>query len=151
MLENVVFQGVLYSKVRWLLSSRLPDLNGHFPITTSLVLRLFILLHESKHAAFAVKTISSILSCPRIYLGGPESKHTVLHHLRFSIEYLRRDHLLDASGAPLNFAGCVSHLYYTGNASFTFHGLLKSRYFSKLYADIHVEPKQVLLTLMLVM
>jgi ATP-dependent RNA helicase DDX60 len=150
-LGNVVFQGVPYSKVCRLLSSRLPDLNGHFPITTSLVLRLFILLHESKHAAYAVKAINSILSCPRIYLGGPESKHTVLHHLRFSIEYLRRNHLLDALGAPLNFAGCVSHLYYTGNAGFAFHALLKSGYFSKHCADIHSRPKQVLLTLMLVM
>ncbi|OQU93957.1 hypothetical protein CLAIMM_00390 [Cladophialophora immunda] len=150
-LGNVVFQGVPYSKVCRLLSSRLPDLNGHFPITTSLVLRLFILLHESKHAEYAVKAINSILSCPRIYLGGPESKHTVLHHLRFSIEYLRRNHLLDVSGAPLNFTGCVSHLYYTGNASFAFHALLKNGYFSNLCGDILVRPKQVLLTLMLVM
>ncbi|KIX99109.1 uncharacterized protein Z520_05570 [Fonsecaea multimorphosa CBS 102226] len=150
-LGNVVFQGVPYSKVCRLLSSRLPDLNGHFPITTSLVLRLFILLHESKHAEYAVKAINSILSCPRIYLGGPESKHTVLHHLRFSIEYLRRNHLLDVSGAPLNFTGCVSHLYYTENASFAFHALLKSGYFSKLCVDILVRPNHVLLTLMLVM
>ncbi|OAP63865.1 hypothetical protein AYL99_03092 [Fonsecaea erecta] len=150
-LGNVVFQGVPYSKVCRLLSSRLPDLNGHFPITTSLVLRLFILLHESGNAAYAVKAINSILSCPRIYLGGPESKHTVLHHLRFSIEYLRRNHLLDVSGAPLNFTGCVSHLYYTENASFAFHALLKSGYFSKLCGDIHVSPKQVLLDLILVM
>ncbi|EXJ74403.1 uncharacterized protein A1O5_02699 [Cladophialophora psammophila CBS 110553] len=150
-LGNVVFQGVSYSKVCRLLSSRLPDLNGHFPITTDLVLRLFNLLHESKHAAYAVKAINSILSCPRIYLGGPESKHTVLHHLRFSIEYLRRNHLLDASGAPLNFTGCVSHLYYTGNSSFAFHALLKSGYLSKLCEDILIRPRRVLLTLMLVM
>ncbi|KIW83228.1 hypothetical protein Z517_02473 [Fonsecaea pedrosoi CBS 271.37] len=150
-LGNVVFQGIPYSKVCRLLSSRLPDLNGHFPITTTLVLRLFILLHESKHAAYAVKAINSILSSPRIYLGGPESKHTVLHHLRFSIEYLRRNQLLDVSGAPLNFTGCVSHLYYTGNASFAFHALLKSGYFSRLCRPIHGQKGQDLHTLMLVM
>lgn len=88
-LGNIVFQGVPYTKVCRLLSSKLPSLNGHFPVTTSLVLCLLILLHELKQAPYAIKVINSILSCPCIYLGGPELKHTVLHHLRFSIEYLR--------------------------------------------------------------
>lgn len=86
MLGNVVFQGISHAKVCRLISSRLPHLNGHFPITTSLVLRLCTLLHESKNAPYALKAINSILSCPRIYLGGPEMKDTVLHHLRFSLE-----------------------------------------------------------------
>ncbi|PYI11968.1 DEAD/DEAH box helicase [Aspergillus sclerotiicarbonarius CBS 121057] len=150
-LGNVVFQCISHSKICRLLSSRLPSLNGHFPITTSLVLRLFILLQKSGQAPFAVKAINSILSCPRIYLGGPESKHTVLHHLRFSIEYLRRNHLLDTSGLPLNFAGTVAHLYYTENSSFAFHALLSDGYFHKLCKDISSKPKDVVLTLMLVM
>ncbi|PKY03050.1 P-loop containing nucleoside triphosphate hydrolase protein [Aspergillus campestris IBT 28561] len=150
-LGNVVFQNVSHAKVCRLLSSKLPDLNGHFPITTSLVLRLFILLHQSKQAPFAVKAINSILSCPRIYLGGPESKHTVLHHLRFSIEYLRRNHLLDEAGAPLNFAGTICHLYYTENSSFAFHALLSGGYFHRLCKDVHKNPERVLRILMLVM
>lgn len=85
-LGNVVFQNISHTKACRLLSSNLPDLNGHFPLTTSLVLRLLILLHESKGAPYAVKTLNSILSCPRIYLGGEESKHTVLHHLRFKTD-----------------------------------------------------------------
>ncbi|PWY75483.1 DEAD/DEAH box helicase [Aspergillus heteromorphus CBS 117.55] len=150
-LGNVVFQGVSHSKVSRLLSSKLPSLNGHFPITTSLVLRLLILLHESGQSPFAVKAINSILSCPRIYLGGPESKHTVLHHLRFSIEYLRRNHLLDSSGVPLNFAGTISHLYYTENSSFAFHALLSSGYFHRLCRNINKYPTQITRTLMLVL
>lgn len=151
MLGNVVFQGIPHAKVCRLISSRLPHLNGHFPITTSLILRLCTLLHESKCAPYAVKAINSILSCPRIYLGGPEMKDTVLHHLRFSLEYLRRNDLLDRDGAPLNFAGCVSHLYYTENSSFAFHALLNAGYFHALCAHIHQKPKDTLLTLMLVM
>ncbi|KAL4797903.1 DEAD/DEAH box helicase [Aspergillus venezuelensis] len=150
-LGNVVFQGLPYQKVCRLLSSRLPDLNGHFPITTSLVLRLMTLLHESKQSPYAVKAINSILSCARIYLGGPESKATVLHHLRFSIEYLRRKWLLDRNGAHLNFAGMVSHLYYTENSSFAFHALLSEGYFHKLCENIHERPEGTLRTLMLVM
>ena len=150
-LGNIVFQGVPYTKVCRLLSSKLPSLNGHFPVTTSLVLRLLILLHESKQAPYAIKAINSILSCPCIYLGGPELKHTVLHHLRFSIEYLRRNYLLNEWGMPLNFSNTVSHLYYTGNASFAFHALLSGGYFHNLCEEIDHKPKQVLLDLMLVM
>lgn len=152
-LGNVVFQHIPTAKVQRLISSRLPDLNGHFPITTSLVLRLFILLHGSGHSTSAIRSINSILSQPRICLGGPEMKQTVLHYLRFSIEYLRRNYLLDDTGAPLNFAGCVSHLYYTESSSFAFHALLISGYFDKLCKGIGSEEKRpkILHTLMLVM
>ncbi|EED11862.1 DEAD/DEAH box helicase, putative [Talaromyces stipitatus ATCC 10500] len=150
-LGNVVFQGLSYQKVCRLLSSRLPDLNGHFPITTSLVLRLFILLHESNQASYAIKAVNSILSCPMVYLGGPESKHTVLHHLRFSIEYLRRNWLLDRQGRALNFAGMVAHLYYTENSSFAFHALLSNGYFHRLCKNIDRSPNETLRTLMLVL
>lgn len=150
-LGNVVFQAVPYPKACRLLSSRLPDLNGHFPITTSLVLRLFILLHESKLATNAVKMVNSLLSCPHIYLGRGEARDTVLHHLRFSIEYLRRNHLLGEGGEPLNFAGCVSHLYFVENSSFAFHTLLKSGFFHGLCKNIKRAPKSTLRTLMLVM
>ncbi|OQE44432.1 hypothetical protein PENCOP_c002G06207 [Penicillium coprophilum] len=150
-LGNVVFQHVPPSKVQRLMSSRLPSLNGHFPITTSLVLRLFILLQGSKQAPSAVKSINSILSSPRIHLGGPEMKQTVLHHLRFSIEYLRRNNLLSGTGMATNFAGCISHLYYTENSSFAFHALLNSGYLQDLCQDIETKPKKTVQSLMLVM
>jgi hypothetical protein len=151
MLGNVVFHGVSLSKIHKLISSRLPDLNGHFPITTTLVLRLFSLLHTSGNAPFAVRCVNALLSQPRLYLGGQDAKMTVLHHLRFSIEYLRRQYLLDAQGAPLNFAGAVSHLYFTENSSFAFHALLKDGYFHELCAKIDTNKEKVLRELMLTM
>lgn len=150
-LGNVVFQGLPYSKICRLLSSRLPDLHGHFPITTSLALRLFALLHESKQAPNAVRMVNSLISCPHIYLGGGEAREHVLHHLRFSIEFLRRNHLLEPDGAPLYFAGCVSHLYFVENSSFAFHALLKDGYFHGLSRDLDTRTEQKLLTLMLVL
>lgn len=151
MLGNVVFHGVALSKIHKLISSRLPDLNGHFPITTTLVLRLFTLLHSSENSRFAVRSVNALLSQPRLYLGGEEAKMTVLHHLRFSIEYLRRQHLLDAQGTPLNFAGAVSHLYFTENSSFAFHALLKDGYFHQLCARFATNQEAVLRELMLTM
>ncbi|EME81421.1 uncharacterized protein MYCFIDRAFT_189548 [Pseudocercospora fijiensis CIRAD86] len=151
LLGNVVFQGVSRQKVCRLLSSRLPDLNGHFPITTTLVLRLFSLLHESKGAKYAVNAINALLSQPRLYMGGASFKDQTMHHLRFSIEYLRRQHLLGSDGAPLNFAGLVSHLYFTENSSFAFHALLKEGYFHELCANINKNEKDTLETLMMIL
>jgi len=151
LLGNVVFQGVSRHKVCRLISSRLPDLNGHFPITTTLVLRLFTLLHESKNSKYAVSAINALLSQPRLYMDSPVFKDQTMHHLRFSIEYLRRQQLLDANGAPLNFAGLVSHLYFTENSSFAFHALMKEGYFHELCADIGKKEPATVETLMLVM
>jgi superfamily II RNA helicase len=122
LLGNVVFQGIGRQRASRLLSSRLPELTGHFPITTSLVLRLCTLLNDSKNSPYAVNAVNSLLSQPRLYLGGQSFKEQVLHHLRFSIEYLRRNELLGPGGEPVNFTSCVSHLYYTENSSFAFHG-----------------------------
>ncbi|GIZ45282.1 hypothetical protein CKM354_000845500 [Cercospora kikuchii] len=151
LLGNVVFQGVSRQKVCRLLSSRLPDLNGHFPLTTTLVLRLFTLLHESKGSKYANSAINALLSQPRMYMGGKSFKEQTMHHLRFSIEYLRRQQLLGNDGAPLNFAGLVSHLYFTENSSFAFHALLKEGYFHELCAEVEKNEKGTLESLMLVL
>lgn len=151
LLGNILFLGIPVERVFRLISSRLPDLNGHFPITTSLVLRLATLLHGSRNSDFAIRTINSILSQPRLYLGSPKSKMAVLHHLRFSIEYLRRQSLLDLHGSPINFAGCVTHLYYTENSAWAFHVLLSSGYFHELCQEIDFNTQHVCSTLMLVL
>ena len=152
LLGNVIFQGISMAKACRLLSSRLPDLNGHFPITTTLVLRLFALLHESKTSKYAVQAINSLLSQPRLYLEGRGNfKHQVLHHLRFSIEYLRKQYLLGSNGEPINFASCVSHLYYTENSSFAFHALLRSGYFQDLCVNGGLPHEELMRTLMIVM
>ena len=151
LLGNVVFQNISHGKVCRLLSSRLPDLNGHFPVTTTLVLRLFTLLHESGDSKYAVKAIDSLLSQARLYLDGPAFKDQVLHHLRFSIEYLRRQDLLSSHGAPINFAGLTSHLYFTENSSFALNALIKGEYFHQLCSEINTKESQILRKLMVVM
>ena len=151
LLGNVVFQNISHGKICRLLSSRLPDLNGHFPVTTTLVLRLFTLLHESGNSPYAVRAINSLLSQPRLYLDGPAFKDQVLHHLRFSIEYLRKQDLLSAQGAPINFAGLTSHLYFTENSSFALNALIKEGFFHELCSDIHHKESAVLRELMVVL
>ena len=110
-----------------------------------------MLLHESDSAPYAIKAINSLLSQPRLYLDGSAFRDQVLHHLRFSIEYLRRQSLLSSQGAPINFAGLTSHLYYTENSSFALNALIKEGYFHELCADINEKQSSVLRTLMIVM
>lgn len=150
-LGNVVFHAFPLAKVERIMSSKLPSLMGHFPISTSLVLRLFILLHNSNESDHAKHTINTLLTQGKLAIGGGEFKEQVLHHLRFSIEFLRRQKLLDSSGRPLNFAGLTSHLYYVENSSFALHVLLCNGYLKELCSNINKSPDSTCLELMLVL
>ncbi|SCO58594.1 related to SKI2-antiviral protein and putative helicase [Fusarium fujikuroi] len=151
LLGNVVFNGISRDRVHEIMSSRLPALKGQFPISTTLVLRLFVLLNGTNNNEFAVNAVKSLLSQTRLYLGGPDAEMAVKHHLRFSIEYLRRQNLLSVKGVPIHFAGLVGHLYFTENAVFAFHSLLRGGYFHKLCKDIDSDRERVLREMMLVL
>lgn len=90
LLGNVVFLGIPHQRAMEIMSSRLPDLRGQFPMSVTLILRLFGLLHATDRSDYAVEAIRSLLTQTRLYLGGPSSQMSIKHHLRFSIEYLRR-------------------------------------------------------------
>ncbi|KAK1622681.1 hypothetical protein BDP81DRAFT_507281 [Colletotrichum phormii] len=153
LLGNIVFHGIPHHRTMEIISSRLPDLKGQFPISVTLVLRLFTLLHSTNNSQYAIDAVESLLTQTRLFLGGPSSQMTVKHHLRFSIEYLRRQQLLSRIGAPLNFSGLVGHLYFTENAVFALHSLLKEGYLHKLCEDVGNPSKrgQVILTLVTVL
>lgn len=151
LLGNVVFSRIPRERVYEIMSARLPGLNGQFPISTTLILRLFSLLHGSDNCDFAVNMVKSLLSQTRLYLGGPESEMSIKHHVRFSIEYLRRQNLLSATGIPINFASIIGHLYFMENAVFAFHSLLSGGYFHALCSDIDINRDRVLLEMMLVL
>jgi hypothetical protein len=138
-LGNVVFHNMPPHRALEIMSARLPDLRGQFPTSVTLILRLFILLHGTNNSHFAADAVKSLLTQNRLYMGGPAAKMSIAHHLRFSIDYLRRQHLLSATGVPLNFAGLVGHLYYTESAAFAFHALLKEGYFHALCAPFSTD------------
>lgn len=150
-LGNVVFHDIPPQRVFEIMSTRLPDLRGQFPTSVTLILRLFSLLHGTDNSEYAVNAMETLLSQTRLYLGGPSSQLAIKHHLRFSIDYLRRQYLLSPKGVPLNFAGLVGRMYFTENAAFAFHSLLKDGYFHELCADIGHRRSDVLLELVLVL
>lgn len=143
-LGNVVFHNIPPHRVFEIISAKLPDLRGQFPTSVSLILRLFILLHGTNNSPFAAGALKALLTQNWLYVGGPDAKMSIIHHLRFSIEYLRRQSLISETGAPVNFAGLISHLYYTESAAFAFHALLRGGYFHHVCADFrsNMNPTQ---------
>ncbi|KAF8511366.1 hypothetical protein JB92DRAFT_2934736 [Gautieria morchelliformis] len=126
LVDKVVFHGITLDRVQRLVLSRLPPISGQFPLSTTLCLRLFNLLAGSQNAEYAVTAVSTILSLPQISIGSEIGRLELLHHLRFSIDYLLRAQLLSSDGQPLNLAGIVTHLYYQEPNNLAFVALLRS-------------------------
>jgi hypothetical protein len=126
LLGRVIFYGIPLNRIYRILLSRLPRLTGTFPLSSTMVLRLFDLLEGSNHAPYAVDAIHSILRLPHISFGSDVGKSQLLHHLRFSIDYLRRAHLLNQVGKPINLFGMAAHLYYTEPGNLALTALLQS-------------------------
>ncbi|KIL59375.1 hypothetical protein M378DRAFT_14820 [Amanita muscaria Koide BX008] len=126
LLGNVIFYGLTMDRAQRLVLSKLPTLGGNFPLTSTLVLRLCNLLHGSENAPLAVKAIRTILSLPSITFGSGIGKHQLLHHLRFSLEYLRQSHLIDRQGRPVNLYAIAAHLYYKEPSNLALIALMHS-------------------------
>ncbi|SJK99648.1 uncharacterized protein ARMOST_02956 [Armillaria ostoyae] len=125
LLGNVVFYGLTLDRVQHLVLSKLPSLGGTFPLTPTLTLRLFNLLDSSNNAKVAINAIENLMKLPQISFGSQTGQNQLLHHLRFNIEYLRRTHLLDRDGKPINLYAVSAHLYYTEPSNFALPILLR--------------------------
>jgi hypothetical protein len=115
------------------------DLIGHFPLTTTFVSRLLQILAETdEDSDYARKAVHGLLEQSRISLGSDHSHRQVLHHFRFSIEYLLRQKLLHpTTGDSVALAGLVSHLYYTEPANFALAELLRYGVFHRVCRDFN--------------
>ncbi|KAG1758646.1 hypothetical protein EDD22DRAFT_997577 [Suillus occidentalis] len=125
-LGKVVFYALPMSRVQRLVLSKLPSLSASFPVTSTLVVRLFNLLEGSDYSTTAVAAVQRLFRLPQISFSSEEGRYQLLHHLRFSIDYLRRARLLDEQGKPLNLFGIAAHLYYTEPSNLALVALLRS-------------------------
>ena len=107
---NVIFYGLLIERVERITLSKLPSLGGTFPLTSTLILRLFNLLDGLQNAEYVVK-IKSLMSLPHTSPYSDIGRSQLLHHLRFSIEYLRQSRLLGKTGQPMNLFALAAHPY----------------------------------------
>ncbi|KAG0695373.1 hypothetical protein DFH29DRAFT_984966 [Suillus ampliporus] len=135
LLGKVVFYGLSMSRVQRLVLSKLPSLSASFPVTSTLIVRLFNLLEGSDYSTIAVAAVQRLFRLPQVSFGSEEGRYQLLHHLRFSIDYLRRSRLLDEQGKPLNLFGIAAHLYYTEPSNLALVALLRSGVIHKICAQ----------------
>jgi ATP-dependent RNA helicase DDX60 len=127
----------MVSQVRLYCLWLMKDLVGHFPITTTLVSRLLqIVVATEQDSDYGRKAVQVLLEQSRISLGFEHSHQQVLHHFRFSIEYLLRQNLINNSGHNVALAGLASHLYYTEPANFALAEFLRYGVFHRILREV---------------
>jgi hypothetical protein len=128
--------------------SRLPSLTGGFPLTPTLVLRLLNLMHGADSAPATVKAVQSLFQMPQAIWDSREGEHQLLHHLRLSIEYLRRARLVDREGRPMNLFGIAAYLYDTEPSNLALVTLLRAGVLHEICANKSmIQAKRDLLVL----
>ncbi|KAI8846215.1 hypothetical protein BC829DRAFT_419320 [Chytridium lagenaria] len=105
---NVVFFGVPLAKIGRLMTAELPAITGHFPLTTTLCLRIFLL-------ASAVDG---------------EGREVIKSRKRMDDE--ADMDLVDEQGRLIDLAGLVVHLFYTEPANLAFVELYRAGVFHKI-------------------
>ncbi|OJT12310.1 hypothetical protein TRAPUB_11137 [Trametes pubescens] len=100
-----------------------------------MVLRLFTLLHGSNDAPAARDATRSMLRLPHINFVSDVGRKQLLHHIRFSIDYLRRAGLLNAQGQPTNLFGVAAHLYSTEPSNLALVTLLRHGVVHQICSD----------------
>jgi hypothetical protein len=147
----VIFYNLPVDRVHRLILSRIPPLTGQFPLTTTLCLRLFNLLCGSGDAPTAVAAIEGLLKLPSLSVTSDTNHEEILHHLRFSIDYLRRSRLLDADGRPLNLFGIAAHLHYSEPGNLALVALIRSGFLHDICKDFSSNRADAMNSLILIL
>ncbi|TFK24691.1 P-loop containing nucleoside triphosphate hydrolase protein [Coprinopsis marcescibilis] len=139
LLGNVVFYGIPMDRVQRLVLSRLPTLGGGFPMTSTLVLRLCNLLEQSNRAPKVVEAIDTLMTLPRVSFASDIGRDYLMHHVRFSIDYLRRSGLLSESGQPMNLFAIAGHLYYTEPSNLALVAIMRAGVLHSICTDTRTD------------
>jgi hypothetical protein len=114
-----------------LLKASLTQLKGHWPLTTTLSLRMMMLFARSKDQPFAIRTLTNLLREPFLAqsLDQQASERLTVqirHHYRFVLDFLYRNQLINSIGDPTGFASLAAQLHFQESANFAFVSLLAS-------------------------
>eukprot|EP00456_Euglypha_rotunda_P092787 TRINITY_DN9780_c0_g1_i15.p1 TRINITY_DN9780_c0_g1~~TRINITY_DN9780_c0_g1_i15.p1 ORF type:complete len:594 (-),score=95.60 TRINITY_DN9780_c0_g1_i15:25-1806(-) len=138
---HVVFFGVPPRKVFRLMKSPLTSLQGHFPLSTSLVLRMITYFDRAPKARKpdVVDGLRGLLQKPFCFTTSgihapigqdvPEERYLgqqIEHYFRFSVEYLVRKRLINSKGEPVGLAGLVTNMHPMEPSNFAFVRLLET-------------------------
>ncbi|EEB06458.1 DEAD/DEAH box helicase [Schizosaccharomyces japonicus yFS275] len=151
LLGRVGFLGVPMHKIYRLLTTKLWDIQGQYPVTTTLTLQLSQLVSGSQASPFARDLVKALVNEPKFMKNGETFSVQFLHHLRFNIEYLRREGLLDEFCKPINLSTLTTHLYYAEPSNYAFINLLRQGIFhdcAKVYESNRLEAMKLTVSIL---
>ncbi|XP_075224227.1 putative ATP-dependent RNA helicase DDX60 isoform X2 [Lycorma delicatula] len=137
---DVIFYGLDTRKMRVLMTSKLPRMNGNFPLTVSTVLRVLLLITdvtdkkqktEESYNATHIKAIT-VLSQGLLYQTEKRLVDQMKHFVLFSCHLLMIQGLVDATCQPTLLTGFATHLHYHEPGNLAFVYLLRSGVLAKL-------------------
>eukprot|EP00808_Paulinella_micropora_P023665 g16051.t1 len=166
---HVVFFGVPPDKAFRLMKSPLNSLQGHYPLTNALVLRMINYVQQTKQEKAdrqldAIKSMKGLVLKPFAFTTPslhappgvvvPEEKYLgtqIQYYFRFIYEYLRRKKLVDATGQPIGMAGLVCHLFTMEPSNLVFVALINSGVLVELCQEFPSEKEKVSQQLMAIL
>uniref|UniRef100_UPI00398E78A8 probable ATP-dependent RNA helicase DDX60 n=1 Tax=Pristiophorus japonicus TaxID=55135 RepID=UPI00398E78A8 len=129
---NVVFYSVPMPKVQRLLKASVPLLNGQFPLSVSLVLRLMLLVAEAEDRMDAKAKALSLLQHSMLCYDKQKKQLVLKLYFLFCLQFLLKEGFVDLDGTPQGFAGLVTHLHSHEPANFVFVSFLVKGLFHKI-------------------
>eukprot|EP00741_Cyanophora_paradoxa_P011361 tig00020556_g10974.t1 len=139
---HVVFFGLPRPKLNRLLIADMPRLRGHYPLSTSLVLRSLCLYTQScmqpvgrpplpakeadERRERTGEKVLSLLGQPLFCHGGDSLGAQVYHRVRYALEYLRRSRYIDRDASLDGLSGLAVHLFNSDPACFALCRLVGS-------------------------
>jgi len=162
LLGQVVFLDMSFLKVRRLIASDLTTLTGEFQLSPTTLLRVLRMWEtisvNTTQAAEAERlpdkerilprskeeianNLAPMYSLPFFRSLTAELDMQVAYHTRFSLEFLRKEGLIDDSGVPMSLSSMVTHLFEVEPANFILARLLSSGLLHKYLKE--EEPKVI--------
>eukprot|EP00457_Paulinella_chromatophora_P000137 gb/GEZN01000137.1/.p1 GENE.gb/GEZN01000137.1/~~gb/GEZN01000137.1/.p1 ORF type:complete len:2022 (-),score=389.33 gb/GEZN01000137.1/:533-5884(-) len=156
---HVVFFGLPPKKAFRLMQSPLNSLQGHYPLTNALALRMINYVQQQSKAErmldsircmtgmvlkpFAFTTAALHAPMGTVVPGEKYLGTQIQFYFRFIYEYLRRKKLVDATGQPIGMAGLVCHLFSMEPSNLVFVSLLQSGVLSDMCEEFAGSKEKV--------
>ena len=120
---HIVFFGLPSKKVQSLLLNELPMIQGNYPLTASLALRLAMKAQVLTDRAWKVAQATERFLCP-FFCPSPQMPLQQAHLLQFFMKQFFSEGFL-ASGQVTDYAGFVAHIWWQEPGNFAFVSVLQ--------------------------
>jgi len=142
---HVWFFAVPPRKMFRLLKSPLNSLRGHFPINTTLALRMIDYYSNASDKKGASAAFLSLLKEPffRDNWSGVHLLSQITYHFRYSLDFLHQKALIDNNGAGYGLSSLATHMQAADPSNYGFVALLESGYLARLCKGFEVDKNKV--------